>query len=331
VGESPTASHTQPQAGFPSACGGDARERVLSRSEVITLAGFEPPPPGLDSLLGDEDEDSRGPEWCVDLGDEMRAMNKFELWLALGTGDFAPTTLVWRVGRERWQPARDIPDLACALKVHAQSLQIASLAARQAANEGGPSRVLTPQNSALVLALDDENAAPQTIDADTPDAPNAAAAMSAAPPSRTPKPRRSGRGRNDGAPKVVSISWRARLGRVAMGVAAAAGLLLFVVAKGDAKHMTGALASSGDASPTEAATPIEAAKPDVPSFTDATGQSAAPGSSVVDASSDPPAAEPESSTSKPKKHGARRAKDGVARGVAGVEADRRGRARQHRR
>ena len=82
--------------------------------------------------------DSNHPEWCVDVGDELKAMNKFELWLALGTGDVAADARVWKVGRERWQAASEIPDLACALKLHAQVL-LATIAS--AANEAEGDRV----------------------------------------------------------------------------------------------------------------------------------------------------------------------------------------------
>ncbi len=81
-----------------------------------------------------DDLGSNHPEWCVDVGDELKAMNKFELWLALGTGDVGPDARVWKVGRERWQPACEIPDLACALKLHAQVL-MATLASAEAVAE----------------------------------------------------------------------------------------------------------------------------------------------------------------------------------------------------
>ena len=55
------------------------------------------------------------PIWAVDLGNEMRALSTFELWMALSRGDLSTEVLVWRMGRECWLPAREIPELACAL------------------------------------------------------------------------------------------------------------------------------------------------------------------------------------------------------------------------
>jgi hypothetical protein len=55
------------------------------------------------------------PIWAVDLGTEMRAVSTFELWMALSRGDYSTDVLVWRMGRECWSPAQDVPELACAL------------------------------------------------------------------------------------------------------------------------------------------------------------------------------------------------------------------------
>ncbi len=55
------------------------------------------------------------PIWAVDLGSEMRALSTFDLWMALSRGDLSTEVLVWRIGRECWLPAREIPELACAL------------------------------------------------------------------------------------------------------------------------------------------------------------------------------------------------------------------------
>ncbi len=54
--------------------------------------------------------------WSVDLGEELRAMSTFELWYALNTGDLPPEIRVWRLGREAWTAAREVPELSCALR-----------------------------------------------------------------------------------------------------------------------------------------------------------------------------------------------------------------------
>ncbi|HTJ83543.1 MAG TPA: hypothetical protein VL400_17610 [Polyangiaceae bacterium] len=54
--------------------------------------------------------------WSVDLGDELKAMTTFELWYALNTGELPPEIRVWRLGREAWSAAREVPELACALR-----------------------------------------------------------------------------------------------------------------------------------------------------------------------------------------------------------------------
>ncbi len=53
--------------------------------------------------------------WAVDLGDELRAMSTFDLWFGLSQGDISGQAKVWRVGREAWTPAGEVPELACAL------------------------------------------------------------------------------------------------------------------------------------------------------------------------------------------------------------------------
>ncbi|MFO0611362.1 MAG: DUF4339 domain-containing protein [Polyangiaceae bacterium] len=297
-----------------------ATSKRASRSEMLTVPGVHPPPQGLDSLLGDEEEE-RGPEWCVDLGDEIRAMNKFELWLALGTGDFAPTTLVWRIGRERWQPARDIPELACALKVHAQTLMMAARAAEQAAESRGGGdaperssreslpRVLTPENSVLVARLSD---------AETPEQPDtevAPALSDRAPANVTPITRaRPSRGRP--------------VARFATALAAVAGTLFFLMSRGDAARMTASIADAAPREPLVEVSPEPAREPEViveSAPTPPAGQVALPGASGAARDMDPAEDKPKKKTSTRK-----RAKDGGAGSVAGVEADRRGRARQRR-
>lgn len=304
-----------------------------SRSELVTLPGVHPPPPGLDSLLGDEDDDTRGPEWCVDLGEQIRAMNKFELWLALGTGDYAPTTLVWRIGRERWQPARDIPELACALKVHTQSLMLAARAAEQAAESRTPSlapgdrfsreslpRVLTPENSLLVAELESSLAR----DASTPGQPVTAPAELVSETSdveattlRPPLEERAPRSRRAPPRK------RGAIARFATAVAAVAGTLLFVMSQGDAKRLTASLVPPPTQDVVEVvAEPVGPPVEPAPSV-ERQAAPAVPSSTPADVSS----SEPDTKTAKKTR---KRVKDGVAGSVAGVEADRRGRARQRR-
>jgi hypothetical protein len=53
--------------------------------------------------------------WAVDLGKEVRAMTTFDLWYALSAGDISCDAKVWRVGREAWTSALEVPELACAL------------------------------------------------------------------------------------------------------------------------------------------------------------------------------------------------------------------------
>jgi hypothetical protein len=290
---------------------------------MLTVPGVHPPPPGLDSLLGDDEDEAHGPEWCVDLGDEMRAMNKFELWLALGTGDFSPTTLVWRIGRERWQPARDIPELACALKVHAQTLMMAARAAEQAAEQRTPSdapdrtsreslpRVLTPENSVLVAQLSD---------AETPEQPEtdvATALSDRAPASVTPIGRARQRRTKHGRP----------IARFATALAAVAGTLVFLMSRGDAARMTASIAPPA----TETAATAPADPTPEPIVVVENPPSQAVGQvPQVDASSAVEDMDPTEAKPKKKASTRKRVKDGVAGSVAGVEADRRGRARQRR-
>jgi hypothetical protein len=55
------------------------------------------------------------PIWAVDLGDEIRALSTFDLWMGLSRGELSIEARVWRMGRECWCPIREVPELACAL------------------------------------------------------------------------------------------------------------------------------------------------------------------------------------------------------------------------
>lgn len=64
------------------------------------------PPPYVD----------RGPEWCIDLGDEMIALHTVELYARLATRALPGDVRVWRCGREAWTPAREVPELRYAIE-----------------------------------------------------------------------------------------------------------------------------------------------------------------------------------------------------------------------
>lgn len=59
---------------------------------------------------------SKNPEWCVDLGDEMIALHAVDLYARLATGQIPADAPVWRVGREAWTPAREVPELRAAVE-----------------------------------------------------------------------------------------------------------------------------------------------------------------------------------------------------------------------
>ncbi len=126
-----------------------------------------------DSIFDRDSADDLTPthaEWCVDLGDELKAMNKFELWLALGTGDVAADARVWKVGRECWQPAHEIPDLACALKLHANVLIATVNAARETSDDERPTVVPgeLPTTEPRALSASTSPAAEPTREASAP-------------------------------------------------------------------------------------------------------------------------------------------------------------------
>jgi hypothetical protein len=68
---------------------------------------------GLDAMGEPEDDDALGSRWCVDLGREIRPMSTRELWTALARGTVGGDVPVWREGRERWEPASRVHELAC--------------------------------------------------------------------------------------------------------------------------------------------------------------------------------------------------------------------------
>lgn len=125
-----------------------------SRSTAVTIGAPTSSSEGSahDSIFDRDSLDGEAghPEWCVDTGEELKAMNKFELWLALGTGDVSRDVRVWKLGRERWQPAHEIPDLACALKLHADALRAAVEAGQSSQGTG-----LTPRPAEPVIAIED--------------------------------------------------------------------------------------------------------------------------------------------------------------------------------
>ena len=90
----------------------------LPDATAISLSGREPLPtviaPTPTSPLASVVEGS-GLEprytWAVDLGDELRAMTTLGLLDALRTGELSPTVKAWRLGREAWTVASDIPEL----------------------------------------------------------------------------------------------------------------------------------------------------------------------------------------------------------------------------
>lgn len=75
------------------------------------------------------------PEWCVDLGEEMIALSAVELYARLATGSIDPGVKVWRVGRESWLPAREVPELRYAVE-DAEGIEL-DWADLQFSNDGG--------------------------------------------------------------------------------------------------------------------------------------------------------------------------------------------------
>ena len=94
----------------------EANEIRPRQASMPTLADTEMDLPRSASEDGSVALDRPRLSWSVDLGDELRAMTTFELWYALNTGDLPPEIRVWRLGREAWSAAREVPELACALR-----------------------------------------------------------------------------------------------------------------------------------------------------------------------------------------------------------------------
>lgn len=102
-------------------CSNTADGGCPRRSSLPTVTRSEE---GDASALADFEHQLDQPRltWAVDIGGEMRALTTFDLWYALNTGSLEASVKVWRLGREAWTPAGDIPELACALRVSAFSL-----------------------------------------------------------------------------------------------------------------------------------------------------------------------------------------------------------------
>jgi len=68
-------------------------------------------------LLDEESTESGRPipEWAVDMGDGVRAMTTFDLWMSLARGETGGKTRVWRDGMDGWERVEQIPELAYAL------------------------------------------------------------------------------------------------------------------------------------------------------------------------------------------------------------------------
>ncbi len=93
---------------------------VLASTPSMREAPTQPAIEGDSLTSGDPEPGSgvfaRDPEWCIDLADGMNALHAVELFARLATGEIPAETRVWRVGREAWTPARDVPELRCAVE-----------------------------------------------------------------------------------------------------------------------------------------------------------------------------------------------------------------------
>ncbi len=63
--------------------------------------------------------------WAVEIAEsDVRAMSTFDLWRALSLGEVRGDVRVWRVGRECWTPAIEVPEIACALRLSLHEVPI---------------------------------------------------------------------------------------------------------------------------------------------------------------------------------------------------------------
>ncbi len=101
---------------MPSMDSMDSMVAMPSMREAPTQPAIE-----SDSWGGNDAQPGSGvfakdPEWCIDLADGMIALHAVELFARLATGEIPADTRVWRVGREAWTPAVDVPELRCAVE-----------------------------------------------------------------------------------------------------------------------------------------------------------------------------------------------------------------------
>ena len=230
-----------------------------SRSTAVTLGSGD----SLHDSIIDRDSmegEAGNPDWCVDLGEELKAMNKFELWLALGTGDVPSDVRVWKLGRERWQPAHEIPDLACALKLHAAALRAAIEAAEGPAQAEPiatpmPTATTTPMSTAEesdVIAIEDAvvrvavavSEQPAALRDETPIETAAVVELDAEAKSATPGPATVDTERENPIPVPVVRRRRAVLRRLAASPLSGLAALTALVAT-SLFTLPGALSSSG--------------------------------------------------------------------------------------
>ncbi len=66
------------------------------------------------------------PEWCVELGAVLEAMDTADLREALVRGVVTPSTRVWREGLEGWTPIKYLTDLIAGPRPCSLDRQVAS-------------------------------------------------------------------------------------------------------------------------------------------------------------------------------------------------------------
>ena len=106
VNDAPGAEATSSMASMVAEALRDAPTAPGVGGDVAWDFADSQPPPYVD----------RGPEWCVDLGDEMIALHTVELYARLVTRALPGDVRVWRCGREAWTPAREVPELRLAVE-----------------------------------------------------------------------------------------------------------------------------------------------------------------------------------------------------------------------